>query len=419
MKPGYAFVIPWPITLAGGVNHVIHHLARESKQEGRYEPIYFESSWQHQRPEIDEVSGIRRVRVRMRAPIYEGRWAPEYLAFLPAEIAKWRRLIRDHRIAVVNPYFLSLQQLAVAVLRAGGLFDGKFIVTYQGSDVRTTLAAPPAERRLLRWILHCADAIVPCSRGLGEELLDFDRSLARKFRPILNGVSGPEFLACRDPQFDAAALIPPGRRLVLNVAAYQYRKGHDLLLNAFSEISKRIDDLHLAIVGGSGPELDRTRQQVARLNLDNRVSLLVNEPYDRIPAYMAISEVFVLTSRWVKGKMGEGLPLALLEAGVAGVPVVSTASTGVDEVVTDGVHGRVVPVEDTAALAKALADVLADPVAARRRADLLRTRLAAEFTWASRWRLYSRLSDGQRLPGPGGGPVGMEPGVGRSYDPTQ
>lgn len=38
-KPCFAFVIPWPIDTAGGVNHVIHHLARECKVDGKYDAV--------------------------------------------------------------------------------------------------------------------------------------------------------------------------------------------------------------------------------------------------------------------------------------------------------------------------------------------------------------------------------------------
>lgn len=329
----------------------------------------------------------------MRAPVYEGnRWAPEYVAYLPGEIATWRRVIRENRIQAINPYFPALYQFTVALLRATGFFKGKFIPTFQGSDVRIAITTARIEGALLSWMLHQADAIVACSRGLGDELLAFDSSLAPKMTPILNGVSVEDFLARRDNGFDPAAVIPEGRRLILNVAGYEYRKGHDLLLSAFAGLSKEWDNLHLAIVGAKGPELEKTRAQVAELGLNGRVSLLVNEPYNRIPAYMARSDVFVLTSRWIKGKMGEGLPLALLEAGAAGVPVVSTRSTGVEEIVTDGVNGRVVPVEDIPALASAIRDVLSRPVEAKRWAEELRKR-AAEFSWRSRWQLYREICE--------------------------
>ena len=330
----------------------------------------------------------------MRVPLHKGnRFAYEYPAYLPVEALKWLRIIRDHRIEVINPYFPHLHQLTVALLAATGLFKGRFISTFQGSDVRITLASTGLERTLIRWILHENHAIVPCSAGLAEELSVFDETLRPSLFPILNGVSAADFLARRDPGFEPATVLPRSRRIILNVASYQYRKGHDLLLRAFQQVHRQFPDAYLVIVGAKGPDFDTTVALATGLGLRDHVAFAVDEPYNRIPAYMANAEIFAMTSRWIKGKMGEGLPLSLLEAGAAGMPVVSTRSTGVDEIVTDGLDGWLVPVEDANALAASLIDAMSRPEEARARAERLRRRVSAEFSWASRWQLYRTLCE--------------------------
>jgi glycosyltransferase involved in cell wall biosynthesis len=92
--------------------------------------------------------------------------------------------------------------------------------------------------------------------------------------------------------------------------------------------------------------------------------------------------------------MGEGFPLAVLEAAAAGTPVVATASTGVAELLEDRVTGRLVPLEDARALAFAICDMLADPLTARKMADALLNVVRDRFTWRQAAEKYSALASG-------------------------
>jgi glycosyltransferase involved in cell wall biosynthesis len=92
------------------------------------------------------------------------------------------------------------------------------------------------------------------------------------------------------------------------------------------------------------------------------------------------------------------LPLAVLEAMAAGVPLVATAIGGTDEAVVDGVTGLLVPPSDAAALARAVERVLADPREARDRADAAAERVKTDFsadTMAARVEsIYTELLEG-------------------------
>jgi glycosyltransferase involved in cell wall biosynthesis len=73
------------------------------------------------------------------------------------------------------------------------------------------------------------------------------------------------------------------------------------------------------------------------------------------------------------------MPLVVLEAMEAGVPVVASRVSGIPEVVEDGVTGWLVPPEDPPALAAALSEVLEDPDEARRRGEAGRRRVDERF----------------------------------------
>lgn len=86
----------------------------------------------------------------------------------------------------------------------------------------------------------------------------------------------------------------------------------------------------------------------------------------------------------------EGMPLALIEGMAAGCAVVASAVPGVQEVIEDGVDGRLVPAGDARALADALERLLRDPAAAAALADAGRRKAFAEF---SRERMHQRYEE--------------------------
>jgi glycosyltransferase involved in cell wall biosynthesis len=85
--------------------------------------------------------------------------------------------------------------------------------------------------------------------------------------------------------------------------------------------------------------------------------------------------VFVNPSLWEAG------PYTVLEAAAMRVPIVSTPVGFVPEVIqTDGCEGRLVPLEDSAALTRAVLDVLSDPAGALRMAEMAYARVTVEFS---------------------------------------
>jgi len=108
---------------------------------------------------------------------------------------------------------------------------------------------------------------------------------------------------------------------------------------------------------------------------------------------LSAMDVFVLPSLW------EGLPLSLVLAMGAGVPIVATNVAGVPEVVEDGRTGLLVPSADAAALGRAVGRLVTDPALARRLADAARATVLPRFGIdgyvASVVALYDRLLNEQ------------------------
>jgi len=166
--------------------------------------------------------------------------------------------------------------------------------------------------------------------------------------------------------------VRPGAPLVVAVGRLIEQKDHATLLRAFAQVHERLPDARLAILGWGRLE-GALRAQIGALGLDGAAFLLGRvEPR----AWLERADVFAHTSRW------EGFGIVLLEAMLAGLPVVATRVSAIPEIVVDGKTGVLTASGDADAISAALTELLESPA---RRAELGaagRRRALAEFSVA-------------------------------------
>jgi glycosyltransferase involved in cell wall biosynthesis len=144
----------------------------------------------------------------------------------------------------------------------------------------------------------------------------------------------------------------PDAPFIVGVGRLAQQKGFDLLIRAFSTFSNGRPDWRLVILG-DGEQRFALQSLVAGLGMQGRVLLpgAVAEP----GAVLCSASLFVLSSRY------EGFPNALLEAMALGLACVATdCDSGPREIISDGVDGVMVPADDAAALATAMARLADD-----------------------------------------------------------
>lgn len=167
----------------------------------------------------------------------------------------------------------------------------------------------------------------------------------------------------------------------LFVGRLRIRKGVEVLLHAMNRLRERHSDVRLRIVG-SGEHRNRLEEVVRNLGLEDAVEFLGACEPQRVPWLMKNAVALVVPSIY------EGMPLVVLEAMAAELPVVASRVSGIPEVVGDGDTGWLVPPEDIGALEAALATVRRDPAEAKRRGRRGRERvesLATPREAARRW----------------------------------
>jgi glycosyltransferase involved in cell wall biosynthesis len=146
--------------------------------------------------------------------------------------------------------------------------------------------------------------------------------------------------------------LPAGIPVIAVAAVLRREKALDVLIAAHRLVLEAVPEARL-LIAGDGPCRTALEQQIARLGLGERVSILgVRSDVHEI---LARADLGVLSSDW------EGMPLFALECMQLGVPLVATAVGGLPELVEDGVSGRLVAPRDPAALAQAIIALLGDP----------------------------------------------------------
>ena len=171
---------------------------------------------------------------------------------------------------------------------------------------------------MARW----TDAIVMVSRGVQDYFVTERRIDRGRTHVILNGTNLDPFLA--------HPALPGSHRPVFRfgtVGRLNVAKNHVLLVQAFAKILPQLPNAELHILG-EGECRPQIEAQIAELGVADRVVL--HGYSDDVPGFLERLDAFVLSSS------SEGLPLAVLEAMAAGLPIVSTRLPGVEEVAPEG-----------------------------------------------------------------------------------
>jgi glycosyltransferase involved in cell wall biosynthesis len=217
------------------------------------------------------------------------------------------------------------------------------------------LLSHPGKRRRLVEVLAGFDRVLAVSQGVA----DTYRALGVPVENIVtveNGIA-PSRRALDRRAARAALGLTPQQPVILTVGRLTHMKAQHLLIEATRDVVARFADAAVVLIG-EGPLRAALAAQAAATRVAGSVRLVGHRTDAR--ALLAAADVFVLCSRY------EGMPLAVLEAMEAGLPVVATRAIGNDEVVEHGVTGTLVPAGDASELGAAITALLADP---RRRAS--------------------------------------------------
>jgi len=203
---------------------------------------------------------------------------------------------------------------------------------------------------IMQPLTHCVIAV---SKTDWQHLLECGLISKEKSRVILNGippVSSPP--GDKEETRSRLGLSTHEQPIIATVARLHYQKGVIYFLKAAPRILQFYPNAYFLIVG-DGPEREELLQTAKDLNILHNLRFLGNR--EDVIDILRVVDVFVLASLW------EGLPLSLLEAIRAEIPIVATDVDGNRDVIENGVSGLLVPPKNQEALAESVLRLLKDP----------------------------------------------------------
>ncbi|MFL5489463.1 MAG: glycosyltransferase family 4 protein [Gemmatimonadaceae bacterium] len=276
------------------------------------------------------------------------------------------QLFREHGIDAVHSHEFTMAVYGAAATRVLGL---PHVITMHGG---VNPCGTRRRRVALRWAMRSADRTVMVARATQRQFasrLGIDEA---RLTVVPNGV--PIRSGDADRVRDEFH-IQPDDCVLLAVGNLERHKGHRVLLDALSRLSRNRERLKwkLIIAGGRGGDQQEALQEfIEEQDWEDCVHIVANR--DDIPDLLALADIFVMPSLW------EGLPMALLEAMIAKKAIVASATAGIPEAIKHGKEGLLVTPGEIDALAGALRDLILDPVRRQTLGEAAGLRAEQEFT---------------------------------------
>jgi len=303
------------------------------------------------------------------------------LLFFRGAICLWR-LLRQKEIDVIETFTPDSNLVGMVVARLAGI---KVRVASHHGYIE---GAPEWRVRLHGWIINngFANCLVAVSERVRRIAVDEEGIRPALVRVILNGIVPVNQTKTQDQVrviYEDEFKLAPDDFIYLSVGRLTVQKGHTYLLEAAKGVLEHFDGHSVFLIAGEGHLHEDLEKKTARLGIQDSVIFLGNR--QDIPELLSLADVFVLPSVW------EGLPLALLEAMSAGLPVIATRVEGVEAVVKEGENGYLLDSKDVQALTKAMILIRENEVVLKTMGEINSALVNKEFTIDRMCNHYERL----------------------------
>ena len=287
---------------------------------------------------------------------HEQRWIEMHYALL--EIA------RERHYELMQAFYAT--SAGFPTVYAARLLGIPSIVSIRGSDLVTDVFAPQWFSALTWALQHATELTAVSQEGLQRARVLCDDP--RKGRVIPNSIRSEDFEEGSE-QLD----IP--RPVIGSLAVFRAKKGVEVLLAAFHLLLRRIPQAHLLLIGYVVPaEQQHFQALIEKYDLQGKVTLTGRIDRRKSLRYLRAIDVFAFSS------LHDGCPNAVLEAMLAGCPIVATRAGALPEMIDDGREGMLVQPGSALELSEALVKMLELGEERRRFGERARERVLRQHT---------------------------------------
>lgn len=271
---------------------------------------------------------------------------------------------------IVNAHWLIPQGFVAVLLKP--IFRNKVVISIHGADVFTLNGG--MMRKIKRFTLRHADAVITNSsatQGVCQELYDRDYPI------IPMGVDLQRFKRPSGLSWQTTAGKPFE---LLFVGRVVEAKGLLYLCQAVKLLRQQHVSVHLTIVG-DGEARESIVEYITSNNLEEAITLAGWIQQENLAAYYANANAFVGPSIQTANGWKEAFGVVFAEASAMGLPIITTDTGGIKDIVKHELNGLVVPQKDAPAIAAAVARLQSDPELCRILGEQGSAYIAQNFSW--------------------------------------
>lgn len=292
---------------------------------------------------------------------------PGIFRSFPSHVSRFalKRFFSNYGVDVV---LAEYGPTGVAVMDACLQAGVPFVVHFHGFDAYHKPTLDQYESKY-KGMFSAATAIIAVSHDMKQQLLN----LGAPQEKVLYNACGV------DTSLFSGAKPARAEPIAIAVGRFVEKKAPHLTLLAFKEVVEACPDACLLMVG-DGPLLEVCKQIARALGIDGVIRFLGSRSHGEVAEIMRKARLFVQHSISAADGDSEGTPVAILEAGASGLPVVSTRHGGIPDVVIDGQTGLLVDEGDVSAMADCMIQLIKNSQLAAQLGSAARERVNSQFT---------------------------------------
>lgn len=269
--------------------------------------------------------------------------------------------------------------IAVGFLDLLPQIKAKTVMSCRGSAEKVKLLTEPERQANFTKTIELINAVHCVSNDMKQTILPYCNNLDKVF--------------VNRPAIDASFFKPKKNNIITNeitilsIGRFTFQKGYIFGLLAIKKLVDKGYNIVWNIIG-DGTQLEEIIFHIHTLQLQKHILLLGKKNKDEVNAHMQEANIFLLTSVY------EGIPNVVLEAMAMELPVVTTKSGGVDEVIETGIDGFIAPLYDIETIANQLEYLMANPEKANHMGKAAREKILQSYTLQRQLNIFQEAYNG-------------------------
>ena len=372
-------ILSWeyPPRIIGGLGTHVHQLAVNLARMGVNVHVVTKDA--PGAADFEMAEGVRIHRVPLYPPeIPQEEWVPWALQFNVALLERAIPIINDSigRVHVLHAHDWLVAHAAIALKHA---YRIPLVATIHATEYgRHQGCIPEGMSRIIHqiewWLTFESVRTIACSNYMRDEVAHIFELPEDKITVIPNGIEYDLFRSDTDTERVRRQFVEPDSRMIFFVGRLVYEKGVQTVIEAMPSVLEEFPDLRF-LVAGTGPHVRALQVMIDEFGLSDKIKLLGFVDPHKLPMFYKCADITVVPSIY------EPFGMVVLEAMVAGCPVIVADTGGLKEIVVHEETGLCFKPGNPKSLAGAMIRVLRDEGLAQRLTSDAQKFITEKYNW--------------------------------------